>query len=149
MYYHDITPEYLLSQGINPEGLTFGPNFLPYNQRLKQFSRDLRKGYQLAEVKLWKCLRAKNMGYAFRRQYPILNYIADFYCKQLDLVIEIDGNSHFSAEAQKRDAERDRQMQAIGLRVLRVNDGDVRKDPERIANWIVEQVTEGEGMGME
>ncbi len=78
-----------------------------------------------------------------------MNYIADFYCKQLDLVIEIDGNSHFSAEAQKRDAERDRQMQAIGLRVLRVNDGDVRKDPERIANWIVEQVTEGEGMGME
>ena len=145
MYYHDITPEYLLSQGINPKGLTFGPNFLPYNQRLKQFSRDLRKGYQLAEVKLWKCLRAKNMGYAFRRQYPILNYIADFYCKQLDLVIEIDGYSHFSAEAQERDAERDRQMQAIGLKVIRVNDGDVRKDPERIANWIVEQAMEGEG----
>ena len=83
------------------------------------------------------------MGYAFRRQYPILNYIADFYCNQLNLVIEIDGFSHFSAEAQERDKERDRQMQAIGLRVVRVNDSEVRKDAERVAKWIIEQV-EGE-----
>ena len=145
MFYHDITPEYLSSQGINPKGLTFGPNFLPYNPHLKQFSRDLRKGYQIAEVIMWKCLRAKNWGYAFRRQYPILNYIADFYCKQLDLVVEIDGNSHFSAEAQERDAERDRQMQAIGLKVIRVDDGEVRKDAERIANWIIEQAVESDG----
>lgn len=142
MFFRDITPEYLSSQGINPGGLTYGPNFLPYNPHLKQFSRDLRKGYQLAEVKMWKCLRAKNLGYAFRRQYPILNYIADFYCKQLDLVVEIDGYSHFSAEAQEKDAERDRQMRAIGLKVIRVNDGEVRKDAERIASWIIEQATE-------
>ena len=142
MFFHDITPEYLSSHGINPEGLTFGLNFLPYNPRLKQFSRDLRKGYQIAEVKLWKCFRAKNLGYAFRRQYPILNYIADFYCKQLNLVVEIDGNSHFSADAQERDAERDRQMKAIGLNVIRVDDGEVRKDAERIANWIIEQAVE-------
>ncbi len=144
MFFHDITPEFLSSQGINPKGLTFGPNFLPYNPRLKQFSRDLRKGYQIAEVKMWKCLRAKNMGYAFRRQYPILNYIADFYCKQLNLVVEIDGYSHYSAEAQEKDSERDRQMHAIGLKVIRVNDGEVRKDAERIANWIIKQVVEGD-----
>ena len=143
MFYRGITPEFLLGHGINPDGLLFGPRFLPYNPNLKQFSRDLRKGYQLAEVKLWKCLRAKNMGYAFRRQYPILNYIADFYCNQLNLVIEIDVFSHFSAEAQERDKERDRQMHAIGLRVVRVNDSEVRKDAERVAKWIIEQV-EGE-----
>ena len=143
MNIEDITPDYLISQGIEPEGLLFGPNFLPYNPYLKQFSRDLRKGYQLGEVKLWKCLRAKSMGYAFRRQYPILNYIADFYCKELNLVVEVDGNSHFSAKAQERDAERDRQMQALGLRIIRVNDGEVRKDPERIASWIIEQAEEG------
>ena len=144
MFFHDITPEYLSSHGINPEGLIFGPNFLPYNPRLKQFSRDLRKGYQIAEVKLWKCFRAKNLGYAFRRQYPVLNYITDFYCKQLNLVVEIDGNSHFSADAQERDAERDRQMRAIGLNVIRVNDGEVRKDAERIASWIIDQAIEVE-----
>ena len=127
MFYRGITPEFLLGHGINPDGLLFGPRFLPYNPNLKQFSRDLRKGYQLAEVKLWKCLRAKNMG----------------YCNQLNLVIEIDGFSHFSAEAQERDKERDRQMHAIGLRVVRVNYSEVRKDAERVAKWIIEQV-EGE-----
>ena len=84
------------------------------------------------------------MGYAFRRQYPVLNYIADFYCKQLNLVVEIDGNSHFSADAQERDAERDRQMRAIGLNVIRVNDGEVRKDAERIASCIIDQAIEVE-----
>ena len=85
------------------------------------------------------------MGYSFRRQYPILNFVADFYCKQLNLVVEIDGCSHFSAEAQERDAERDRQMRAIGLKVIRVNDGEVRKDAERIAKWIIEQAIDGDG----
>ena len=144
MFFHDITPEYLSDFGINPQGLTFGPNFLPYNSHLKQFSRDLRKGYQIAEVKLWKCFKAKKMGYPFRRQYPILNYIADFYCKPLNLVVEIDGYSHFSPEAQERDKKRDRQMQVLGLKVIRVNDRDVREDAERIANWIIEQAVEGD-----
>ncbi len=139
MFYKDLTPDYLNSQGISPDGLVFGPNYLPYNPRLKQFSRDLRKGYQLAEAKLWKCLKAKQMGYSFKRQSPILNFIADYYCKELDLVVEIDGNSHFSAEAQERDKERDRQMQALGLKVVRVNDNEVRKEPERVARWIIEQ----------
>lgn len=53
--------------------------------------------------------------------------------------LEVPGKSHFSAEAQEHDAERDRQMQALGLRIIRVNDGEVRKDPERIASWIIEQ----------
>ena len=66
-----------------------------------------------------------------------------FVHKELNLVVEVDGNSHFSAKAQERDAERDRQMQALGLRIIRVNDGEVRKDPERIASWIIEQAEEG------
>ena len=143
MFFQDISPDYLVEQGIDPNGMIFGSNFLPYNPHLKQFSRNLRQGYQLAEVKLWNCFKAKNLGYAFRRQYPILNYIADFYCKELSLVVEIDGYSHFSAEAQKHDAERDRQMCAIGLKVVRVNDNEVRKDAEQVARWIIEQATEG------
>ncbi len=143
MFFQDISPNYLAGHGINPEGLVFGPYFLPYNPCLKQFSRNLRQGYQLAEVKLWNCFRTKSLGYAFRRQYPILNYIADFYCKELNLVVEIDGYTHFSEEAQKHDAERDRQMRAIGLKVIRVNDNEVRKDAEQVARWIIEEATEG------
>jgi very-short-patch-repair endonuclease len=136
----DITPDFLWENGINPEGMRFGPNFYPYNPKLKQFSRDLRNHGQMSEALLWKCLKGRKTGYLFLRQRPILNYIADFFCYELKLVIEIDGASHFSAEAQKRDAERDRQMQAIGLRIVRVLDSDVRKDPEGVVQGIMEQL---------
>ena len=141
----DITPDFLWKNGINPEGMRFGPNFFPYNPKLKQFSRDLRNHGQLSEALLWKCLKGKKTGYLFLRQKPILNFIADFFCHELKLVIEIDGASHFSAEAQKRDAERDRQMQAIGLRIIRVSDSDVRKDPESVVRGIMEQLLPREG----
>ena len=135
----DITPDFLWQNDINPEGLLFGPNFLPYNPKLKQFGRDLRNHGQISEARLWKCLKNKQTGYVFNRQRPILNYIADFLCLELRLVIEIDGASHFSPDAQARDAERDRQMQAIGLTVIRVKDSDVRKNPEMVAMGIMEQ----------
>lgn len=134
----DITPEYLWENDINPEGLVFGLNFLPYNPRLKQLGRNLRNEGQISEALLWKCLKNKQTGYIFLRQRPILNYIVDFYCFKLRLVIEIDGASHFSAEAQERDAERDRQMQAIGLTVIRVKDSDVRRNPEMVVKGIME-----------
>ena len=117
----------------------FGQNHLPYNPRLKEFSRDLRKNGEKSEAMLWKRLKSKQTGYAFARQKPILNYIADFYCKELDLVVEVDGASHFSSEAYLRDKERDRQMMAIGLVVVRVNDGDVRRDADKVADYIKEQ----------
>ena len=135
----DITPDYLRERDINPEGLLFGQYHLPYNPRLKEFSRDLRKNGEQSEAILWKRLKSKQTGYAFARQKPILNYIADFYCKELDLVVEIDGASHYSSETYLRDKERDRQMMAIGLVVLRVNDGDVRRDADKVADYIKEQ----------
>ena len=92
-----------------------------------------------SEAMLWIRIKAKQIGYAFNRQKPILNYIADFYCKELGLVVEIDGASHFSEEAQIRDEERDRQMRVLGLEIIRVLDGDVRKDPDRVAEYIKDQ----------
>ena len=135
----DITPDYLRQQGINPDGLLFSLYHLPYNPRLKEFSRSMRGFGEKSEALLWKHLKAKQTGFAFNRQKPILNYIADFYCKELGLVVEIDGASHFSAEAYKKDQERDRQMQAIGLTIVRVLDSDVRKDANSVAEYIKEQ----------
>ena len=139
MHIEDITPDFLLQQGIDPDGLMFSAFHLPYNPRLKGFSRDLRTNGEKAEAMLWKRLKAKQTGFAFNRQKPILNYIADFYCKELGIVVEIDGASHFTKEAQLKDAERDRQMRAIGLEIIRVLDSDVRKDADRVAIYIKEQ----------
>ena len=139
MRFEDITPDYLCQHEINPEGLLFSPFHLPYNPQLKNFSRDMRGYGEKAEALLWKCLKSKQMGYTFNRQKPILNYIADFYCKELGLVVEIDGASHFSEEAQQKDEERDRQMRTIGLEIIRVLDSDVRKDPNNVAEYIKEE----------
>ena len=135
----DITPDYLRQQDINPDGLLFSVYHLPYNPKLKEFSRSMRGFGEKSEALLWKHLKAKQTGFAFNRQKPILNYIADFYCKELSLVVEIDGASHFSSEAYKKDQERDRQMQAIGLTIVRVLDSDVRKDANSVAGYIKEQ----------
>ena len=57
-------------------------------------------------------------------------------------MLEIDGSSHLSAEAQEKDKERDRQMEALGLKVIRVKDNDVRRDPDRVTDWLMEQFRE-------
>ena len=139
MHIEDISPDYLLQHGINPKGLLFSKNHLPYNPRLKAFSRSMRGFGERSEAMLWKRLKAKQTGFTFNRQKPILNFIADFYCKELSLVVEIDGASHFSHEAYKKDQERDRQMQVIGLEIIRVLDGDVCKDADNVAAYIEDQ----------
>lgn len=140
----DITPEFLEGNDIPTRNLIFGTSFLPYNPYLKQFSRDLRNESVMAEILLWKQLRAKRTGFSFNRQKPILNYIADFYCKALDLVVEIDGRSHFSEESRKRDAERDRQMSVIGLKVIRVLDSEVKKNPQQVVCDILTRAIEND-----
>ena len=139
MHTKDITPEYLRQHDINPEGLLFSVYHLPYNPRLKEFSRDMRRYGEKSEALLWKRLKSRQTGFAFNRQKPILNFIADFYCKELGLVVEIDGASHFSQEAWEKDKERDRQMRVLGLEIVRVLDGDVCRDADRVAAYIEEQ----------
>ena len=83
-------------------------------------------------------------GFDFDRQKPIDNYIVDFYCKDLMLAIEIDGESHYGNE--KRDEKRDKRLNQLGVTVLRFDDMDVRynlvKVLESIEKWIDERVLE-------
>jgi very-short-patch-repair endonuclease len=115
--------------------------YVPYNKKLKAFSQDLRNKSTLGEVLLWKELRAsKMMGYKFNRQKPLANYIVDFYCKSLNLVIEVDGTSH--DDKQEEDRIRDERLNKMGLVVLRLNEYEIRDDIEiplrQIKKFIVE-----------
>lgn len=101
--------------------------FVAYNKNLKQRSRDLRNKSTLGEILLWKRLRKRQlMGYQFNRQKPLGNFIADFYCKELRLVIEVDGSSH--EEKEQYDSDRDLQLQKLGLHILHIPDADVRQN---------------------
>lgn len=77
---------------------------LPYNPILKQRAKELRANMTLSEVLLWNHLKNRQIhGFDFDRQRPIDQYIADFYCKDLILAIEVDGSSHDGEEAGKID----------------------------------------------
>ena len=93
-----------------------------------------------AEKLLWQRIRKKQLGMKFRRQHGIGRYIADFYCSEHKLVVELDGDSHDTLEAQVYDAERNMFMQEIGLAVLRFTNQDVFTNIEGILERIQEQV---------
>lgn len=111
--------------------------FIPYNKNLKAFSRGLRNKSTLSEVLLWNELKQRKIrGYSFNRQKPIGNYIVDFYCKPLKLVIEVDGSSHYNEEAQVKDEKRQRILETMGLRFLRFDDVEVKKDMPNVLKAI-------------
>ena len=89
-----------------------------YNPKLKDRSRELRKNATFTERLLWKYLRAGQLnGYRFLRQKPIDEFIVDFYCKKVQLVIEIDGVTHNSK--QRYDKRRENRLRELGFNVLR------------------------------
>lgn len=115
--------------------------YLPYNKNLKAFSRKLRNNSTPGEILLWKQLRAgKIKGFTFNRQKPLNNYIVDFYCKPLKLVIEVDGGYHFEKEQRILDAERQKILEEMGVSFLRFHDEEIRKDMEVVLRRIEQYV---------
>ena len=106
----------------------------PYNKQLKNLARANRKAGNLSEVLLWQELKHSKLGVRFSRQRPIGNYIADFYCAEKKLVLEIDGWSHDNKY--EYDKSRDEYMKSLGIHVLRIYDIDVKRDMENILIWI-------------
>jgi very-short-patch-repair endonuclease len=114
---------------------------ISYNPALKPLAKVLRKQMTFSEVKLWTLLnKFQMMGYDFDRQRPILNFIVDFYCKDLQLVIEVDGITHMDINAVAKDEVRDEELKEYGITVLRFNALDVLHNSaacwENIEAWI-------------
>ncbi len=69
---------------------------ISYNPKLKQFARDLRNNSTLSEILLWRQIKGQKLGYEFHRQVPIDEFIVDFYCHELKLVIGVDVKKNMS-----------------------------------------------------
>ena len=91
----------------------------PHDRSLRPLARDLRKRMTKSERRLWSKLRRKQLGYPFYRQFIILQYIVDFYCRVLHLAIEVDGLTHEAPDVAARDKQRQRDLEALGITVLR------------------------------
>jgi len=126
---------------INGDVKIDGKMRVHYNPKLKELARTLRNNSTLSEVLLWNHLKGKQMrGYDFHRQKPIDNYIVDFFCPRLRLIIEIDGQSH--AFKGKEDEKRKNRLELLGFYISRFDDLDVKKNMEgvlaAIEKWIEE-----------
>lgn len=109
-----------------------------YNKNLQPPANRLRKEMTKAEACFWKyVLRAGKMkDFQFLRQRPVLNYIADFMCKELMLVIEVDGITHNFEEVIKNDERRQKALTTAGFTVLRFTDDEVLNNINAVYNYL-------------
>jgi len=115
-----------------------------YNPKLKSLARKLRKNSTLAEILLWMNIKNRALGYEFHRQVPIDKFIVDFYCHELNLVIEIDGYTHDYNFV--KDTLRQTRLESFGLEVVRFTDADIKKsmnDVIRSLQVIISEIENG------
>jgi len=113
------------------------------NRETKKRARELRKRMTKAEALLWKQLRDKKVsGFKFRRQHPIEFYIVDFYCHELQLVIEIDGSGHQEDDQKTWDLNRKAEMDSFGIKELRFTNEQVIHQMPIVLKTIEEKCSE-------
>jgi very-short-patch-repair endonuclease len=104
------------------------------NPVFTQRARELRRNENDAERRMWSLLRAKRMsGFKFRRQHALDKYIADFICLRARLVIEVDGDTHGTDEAEELDAKRSEIIESMGYRVIRFWNHEVLTETDDVA----------------
>ena len=92
------------------------------------------------EAKLWQQLRQRPGGLKFRRQHPIEPYVADFYCREGKLIVEVDGWSHETSAGAQLDEARDRALQDRGFTILHIAAGEVMRDCAAVVSAILARV---------
>jgi very-short-patch-repair endonuclease len=111
------------------------------NTEQKIIRKQLRNSMPLPEVVVWSKLKRRQMrGYKFRRQYSIENFVVDFYCPELKLAIEIDGDSHYSLEAHKYDQNRQVIIESFGIEFLRFTNVEICNNLEGVTVRIEERI---------
>lgn len=126
-------------------------NLYTYNKNLQPFANRLRKEMTKAEACLWKyALRAgMRKGYGFRRQRPVLEFIADFMCLELKLVIEVDGITHTWGDTVEQDKRKEDRLREAGFHILRFDDDEVLKNINRVVEAIdlkIEEIERNEAL---
>ncbi|HIK12256.1 MAG TPA: endonuclease domain-containing protein [Oscillatoriaceae cyanobacterium M33_DOE_052] len=104
--------------------LKYGRYFLPYNPSLVEPAKELRKNPTPAERKLWQDY-LRQFPFKVWRQKPIDNFIVHFYCSKLQLVIEVDGDTHFTELGSIYDVKRTHILENYGLQVVRFTNDEV------------------------
>ncbi len=119
---------------------------IPVNSRLDKYAKDLRKRMTEEERVLWyNVLRGRKPR--FHKQKIIGNYIVDFYCPELQLIIEVDGTQHYQDKNMEYDYTRTRYFEKLGLYVLRFDNIEVKKDFEYV-RYTIDIICEARAKGL-
>jgi cyclase len=114
--------------------------FLGASTAIFENAKILRLNQTESEKKMWEYLKLKPLGYKFRRQHPLRTFVADFYCHQAQLIIEIDGDIHSDEEVAKSDIFRQDILESEGIKFLRFTNNEVEQKFEeiksRIETWL-------------
>lgn len=95
----------------------------------------------LPEIILWTRLKGRQLGgYKFRRQHGVDNFVMGFYCPELKLTIEIDGDSHFTDDAMLSDQKRQEVIQSYGIQFLRFTNKEICNNLEGIIAGIGDRI---------
>lgn len=102
-------------------------------KKTKKKRQHLRRNMTKWEIRLWNDLKQKKMlGFKVRRQYGVNNYVIDFYCPELKLGIEVDGDVHFEYGRRNHDQKKDKLLEGLGIKVIRLSTIDLEEDYESI-----------------
>lgn len=110
-------------------------NYAPIYENKPEFKglrKSLRQNQTKAEQLIWAGLRNKRNGYRFRRQFQILDYITDFCCVKLRLIIELDGCVHEDDDIYDKDQIRQKELESLGYKFLRYTNNQVYKQLESV-----------------
>jgi len=99
---------------------------------LKEYAKRMRKFPTEAEAVLWHNIRNKSLGIEFKRQVVILDYIADFYAPEQQIIIEVDGGYHDVPEQMVLDEARTKRLESVGYNILRFTNEEVLNDIETV-----------------
>ena len=123
-------------------GLSKFSRIIPANLKLKPRANKMSRNMTKSEQLIWFNILSKRQlsGYKFAKQKQIINYIADFYCSELLLVIEVDGESHFTPQQILYDEVRTQFLNSINIKVIRISNHDIQNNLEGARAYLLEQI---------
>ncbi len=107
-----------------------------------QYAEALRKNMTNAEKIIWERVCKNQLGVRVRRQHPIWKYIADYYCHELKLIIEIDGEIHLSKENKACDINKDVTLNEFGIEIMRFKNYQVINRIDQVIEEVKKKIEE-------
>lgn len=111
---------------------------IPYTPEARALSKTLRKNMTAAEKVFWEKVRKKQVGIQVFRQFPILDYVVDFYIKEIGLAIEIDGTSHQNRILE--DSHRQERIEKLGIQFIRFTNEQILQEIDSVVKEVQDTI---------